>query len=132
MIAKAATALIPFAICLCAGAANAQQEAIDMHLEDVGFDMRGASPAQLDRFKGSLPSHKFIARTANGRRYYLYIDPDLCKCIFVGNEAAMQSYKALVSPQITGLPGVTAADIAIEEMNQSVSDSISPGDILDY
>ena len=132
MFTRTALFLFLFFACFCAGNAHAQQEAIDMHLEDVGFVMRGASPQQIDRLGGLLPSHKFVARTVSGRRYYVYLDAELCKCVFLGDEAAMQSYKALVSPQITGLPGVSSADMAIEEMNQRTNDSIVPGDILDY
>src|ERR1044072_2060550 len=75
-----------------AGSARAQQEARDMHLEDVGFVMRAAAPQQFDRLKSLLPAHKFVARTIKGRRYYIYSDPDLCKCVFLGDEVAMQSY----------------------------------------
>jgi hypothetical protein len=77
----------------------------------------------------ALPPHKFVARTVGGRRYYLYSDPELCKCVFLGNEAAMQSYKDLVSPPPLP-PGVSAVDI--EEMKPELNASISPGDIFDY
>jgi hypothetical protein len=116
--------------------AVAQQEARDMHLEDVGFVMRAATPQQFERLR-VLPSHKFVARSVGGRRYYLYADPDLCKCVFLGNEVAMQSYKDLVSAQ-TPLPGMGAAggtpsgSLTIEEMNPDLNSSILPGDILDY
>src|SRR3974390_143594 len=62
------------------GRAVAQPEKKEKHLEDVGFIMRAASPEQFARLR-ALPPHKFIARTVNGRRYYLYSDPDLCKCV---------------------------------------------------
>ncbi len=102
------------------------QEATDMHLEDVGFVMRTAAPQQLDRLR-SLPPRKFVARTIGGRRYYLYADPDLCKCVFLGDEAAMQSYKDLV-----GQGRLAAGNTSIEDMNPVLSGSIGPGDILDY
>jgi hypothetical protein len=66
---------------LIMGGAPAQQEAIDMHLEDVGFVMRAAAPQQFDRLRSLLPAHRFVGRTIDGRRYYIYSDPDLCKCI---------------------------------------------------
>jgi hypothetical protein len=79
--------------------ASAQQEAIDMHLEDVGFVMRGAAPQQFDRLKALLPTNRFVARTINSRRYYVYSDPDLCKCILLGDEMAMQRAGAAVGSQ---------------------------------
>lgn len=81
---------------LFGGAAGAGQEGEDMKLEDMGFIMRPANtPAQVTRLK-LLPPRKFVARTANGRRYYIYADPDYCKCAFVGNETAMKNYQNAV------------------------------------
>jgi hypothetical protein len=110
------------------------QEAKDMHLEDVGFVMRPAStPEQLARLR-LLPPLKFVTRTKNGQRYYLFADPDLCKCVFVGNQMAMNGYHDLVTPS-PSLPGVSnpASDnILVQDMDPGVSGSITDGDILDY
>ena len=86
------------AFCPFGGAAGAGQEGQDMKLEDVGFIMRPANtPAEVERLT-LLPPRKFIARTANGRRYYIYADPDYCKCAIVGNELAMKNYQNLILP----------------------------------
>ena len=78
------------------GTAAGAQEVKDMDLEDSGFVMRPAlTPQQLERVN-LLPPHKFIARSKNGQRYFLYADPDLCKCVFVGNALAMANYQGLV------------------------------------
>lgn len=124
------------AFALFGASAHAQQEATDMHLEDVGFVMRAASPEQLERLR-SLPPRKFIARTVGSRRYYLYSDPDLCKCVFLGDEVAMQSYEALASttapaPITGGSGGLPSGSLLIEEMNPDLSGSIAAGEILDY
>jgi hypothetical protein len=111
-----------------------------MHLEDFGFVMRAAAPQQFDRLRSLLPAHRFVGRTIDGRRYYIYSDPDLCKCIFLGDEVAMQSYQgilaAAVASNATNAPNSTAATpagkVSIEEMNADLSSSIAPGDILDY
>lgn len=121
---------------LSCNGAEAQQEAIDMHLEDTGFFMRAVSPPQFGRLKALTP-FKFVARTVGGRRYYLYADPDLCKCLFLGNEAAMQSYRDLVAGTVTVPIGGPAASppgssLTIEEMDPDLSNSITPGDIFDY
>jgi hypothetical protein len=120
--------------------ARAQQEAVDMHLEDVGFVMRAAAPLQFDRVRSLLPAHRFVARTVNGRRYFIYSDPDLCKCIFLGDETAMQSYQGLVAAAAASdaanaansAAATPAGKVLIEEMNADLSNSIAPGDILDY
>jgi hypothetical protein len=120
---------------LFAGAADAGQEGQDIKLEDVGFIMRSAStPAEVKRLK-LLPPRKFIARTANGRRYYIYADPDYCKCAFVGNELAMKNYENLISPPPqapmtvgSGPPSVTTE--MIQEIDSGVD--IPFGDIFDF
>ena len=128
--------LLTLILGLFGNSAFAQQEATDMHLEDVGFVMRAATPQQIERLR-ILPPCKFVARTVRGRRYYLYADPELCKCVFLGDEAAMQSYKDIVStrtaaPSIAGAAGPPSGALSIEEMNPDLNDSIAAGDILDY
>jgi hypothetical protein len=120
---------------LFGGAAGAGQEGEDMKLEDVGFVMRPANtPAEVKRLK-LLPPRKFIARTANGRRYYIYADPDYCKCAFVGNELAMKNYQNLILPPPqapmtvgSGPPSVTTE--MIQEIDSGVD--IPFGDIFDF
>ena len=98
MLRGPARALAFLAFGLFGAAAAAGQEGADMRLEDFGFVMRPATtPAQERRLK-LLPPRKFVARTANGRRYYIYADPDYCKCAFVGGELAMKNYRDMVSP----------------------------------
>jgi hypothetical protein len=131
-------AIVPF--CLFISRVSAQQEAVDMHLEDVGFVMRAANPQQFDRVRTALPARRFIARNVNGRRYYLYADPDLCKCVFLGDEVAMQSYKDLaaaaaasnVANAANAAAEASSGKVLIEEMNEDLNRSITPGDILDY
>jgi hypothetical protein len=41
----------------------------------------------------ALPPHQFIARTVNGRTRYLYADPAVCGCIYVGDPAALARYR---------------------------------------
>jgi hypothetical protein len=76
------------------------QEGTDMKLEDMGFIniMRPASTSQQIERLRLLPPRKFVARTRDGGRYYLYADPDYCKCVFVGDEVAMNNYRNLSAP----------------------------------
>lgn len=121
---------------LFGGAAAASQEGSDMRLEDVGFVMRPANtPAELQRLK-LLPPRTFIARTKAGRRYYLYADPDYCKCVFLGDELAMKNYHDLVSPPPQA-PMVIGSDVSpataiIQDIDPDVDRSIFDGDILDF
>jgi hypothetical protein len=119
------------------GDAVAGQEGTDMRLEDVGFTMRAANtPEQLARLR-LVPPRKFLVRNKNGRRYYIYADPDYCRCVFLGNETAMQSYKNIVSPLAQAPMAVGAGDLPptvgqqmIEEVDPGLA--IVDGDIYDY
>ena len=75
--------------------AAAGQEANDMKLEDAGFVVRVAdTPAKFDRLR-TLPPRKFIRRVKTGQPYFMYADPDACKCVFVGDADAMKSYRGM-------------------------------------
>jgi hypothetical protein len=125
-------AVLVFALC---GPAKAGQEGIDMKLSDFGFIMRPAmTPAQMQRLK-LLPARTFVANRKNGHRYYLYADPDHCQCVFVGDEAAMQNYRAYVSPgpqapMPLGPDGGPVAGSLIQEIDPGFP--IIDGDIFDY
>jgi hypothetical protein len=129
---------VVLAVGLFGGDAGAQQtqEATDMRLEDAGFVMRAATPHQLDRVR-LLPPRKFVARTVNGRRYFLYADPDLCKCVFLGDELAMTNYQNMASlpsslPMPGGQGGLPPGASLYQDMDPVLSSSIPAGDILDY
>jgi len=132
------TSVVAFlAIGFFSGAAEAGQEGTDMKLEDMGFIMRSANtPEQMERLR-LLPPRKFVSRSKDGRRYYLYADPDYCVCVFVGNEAAMKNYQALIAPpsappMATGPDGGSVSSALIQEIDPSINVMIGNGDILDY
>lgn len=108
-----------------------------MHLEDAGFVARIAqTPEQVARLR-AYPPRKFLRRVKNGRPYYLYIDPDTCKCAFLGSEQAMQNYRDIVSvrnlqqPDNVAPGGVNPERLIIEEDNIDGGD-IPDGDMLDF
>jgi hypothetical protein len=119
------------------GPVVAGQEATDMKLEDMGFIMRAATtPAQMERLR-LLPPRKFVARTKDGRRYYLYADPDHCQCVFLGGEAAMKNYNDLISPPPLAPTVVGSGDLPPTVAQQMIDEvdpglPIADGDILDY
>lgn len=128
-------------IALTGDFAIGSQEAIDMKLEDAGFIMRPANTAaKLRRVKLLLP-RQFIRHRKAGKHYYLYADPDYCKCVFVGSERAMQTYRNMVAPAPQPLPGVggpvapsgtTPEGALIRDMDSDIGASIAAGDILDF
>ncbi|RDV04828.1 hypothetical protein [Undibacter mobilis] len=107
-----------------------------MKLEDAGFVMRPANTAaELGHVK-RLPPRQFVSRMKNGQRYYLYADPDLCKCVFVGNAVAFEAYrdmrKRLPQPDVVPGAGINSTGVVATEMDRDVSDVIDDGNILDW
>lgn len=93
------------------GFAALAQESTGMKLEAAGFKMKEArSETEMTRLK-SIPAHKFVRRTRGGVAYYIYPDPVYCKCAYIGNQKAMDDYRAVNSP-VTGLPNYSGtADV---------------------
>jgi hypothetical protein len=126
------------ALGLFADPAAASQEGTDMKLEDAGFKMRIADTAEKMKHARLIPPRKFIARTKDGKRYYLYSDPDFCKCVFVGDAIAMKTYRDMVSPPkdlaptIIAPSGVTPAMLMEQDMHDDVSSQVGDGNILDW
>lgn len=129
------TMVLMCALSIWTGGALAQLAA-DMKLEDAGFVMRPANTAkELEHIK-KLPARRFVARTKNGQRYYLYADPELCKCVFVGNAIAFEAYrdmrKRVPQPDAVRGSGINPTDVVATEMDGDVSDLIDDGNILDW
>jgi hypothetical protein len=121
-------------IMLCAWPASAQR-ATGMLLEDSGFKMREANtPQKMERLR-SLTPHKLIARQKNGVPYYLYADPDDCKCLFIGDKIAFENYRAMppqpLQPYDVGRGRNPVVSDMVDEMDRDGSldqdDMIDPG-----
>lgn len=115
----------------------ASQEGTDMKLEDAGFKMRLADTADKMKHARLLPPRKFVARTKNGKRYYVYSDPDFCKCVLVGDEYAMKTYRDMIAqpkdlaPTIVAPSGVTLESQMVQDMDADVASTVGDGGILD-
>lgn len=114
----------------------AGQEATDMKLRDAGFIARVAdTPALIARLR-TLPPRKFVRRAKAGRHYYIYVDPDLCKCAFLGDEDAMKTYRDMATARLQQ-PGVVppsgvSPERQIEDIDNAADGLITDDDILDY
>jgi hypothetical protein len=62
-------------------------------LAAAGFGYRPADTPQLVASLHSIPPHKFVQVTRNGKLLWVYADPTICGCLYVGNEAAYDTYR---------------------------------------
>lgn len=112
------------------------QRATDMRLEDAGFTMRAAdTPQKMARLR-QLPPHKFVTRSKSGGQYYVYADPELCGCAFVGDAKAMQAYRDMMAAKSPGQVASTPDGRSLESvmagrMEADFTD-IEPNDILEF
>lgn len=112
------------------------QLASDMKLEDAGFVMRPANSAEQLTLIKKVPPRRFVARVKNGKRYYVYADPELCRCVFVGDAIALEAYrdmrKRLPQPDNVAASGVAPQAELVEDMDGDLSDMIDDNNILDW
>jgi hypothetical protein len=70
-------------------------------LSQAGFRQIPAdTPQKLAHLK-TLPEHRLVGRTSpkDGKEYYVYSDPDGCKCLYMGNPTQYQEYKRIAQQQ---------------------------------
>jgi hypothetical protein len=111
----------------------AAQLSTDMKLNQAGFTMRTARDAQDMAHLKKLPPRRFVSRKTTGGTYYLYADPDGCRCVFVGGATAMQAYRDMAAPpqpDSVSPRGVSVEDQLIQDMDADLSDQIDDGNIL--
>jgi hypothetical protein len=114
------------------GAPADAQEAIDMRLSSAGFVIRAAdTPAKMARLK-HLPARKIVARVKDGKPFYVYADPDYCRCAMVGDAIAMQQFRDMNARQsdlASGPQGRSVETQVIDQMSGDI-DSFEPDDIF--
>lgn len=84
-------------IALCGCAATERHEAHDAEqvLSAAGFHMKlSDTPEKLANLR-TLPPRKLVPHQRNGQLYYVYADPDVCKCLYIGTEAQYQQFQRL-------------------------------------
>jgi hypothetical protein len=83
-------------------------------LQQAGFRKIPADTAQKMTHLKTLPDRKLISRTHQGQPYYVYADPDYCKCMWVGNAQQYQAYRGIVRQQRAAEDAALAAEDARE------------------
>ena len=62
-------------------------------LAAAGFRIRAADTAERRALLARLPEHKFVQRVKDGKTHYVYADASVCKCLYIGTEAAYSQYR---------------------------------------
>lgn len=69
-------------------------------LTSAGFRVHLANDAATKKLMTSLPSHQFVMHEFGGVPRYLYADPNVCVCVYVGDGDAYQSYRRMMTTHL--------------------------------
>jgi hypothetical protein len=85
------TTLAALGLCMTVAACQTPQQKIaskeDM-LTAAGFKFRPINTPQRQAALQQLPPHKFCRKVNDGRVFYVYPDPTVCGCLYVGDQNA--------------------------------------------
>jgi len=90
-------AIFATAAFLLLGACATQQQVVseaEDHLAAAGFISRPANTPQRQAMLKQLPPHQFLRRVRGDSVTYVYADPLVCNCLYVGDQAAFARYQA--------------------------------------
>jgi hypothetical protein len=71
------------------------------YMSSAGFRVQLANDAAGKKALRALPPHQFITHGINGQVRYFYAEPQHCNCVFVGTQQAYDSYRNMLSQQLS-------------------------------
>jgi hypothetical protein len=82
-------------VCVLAGC-ETPQERVEHHEDNLaaaGFIVRPANTPAREEMLKRLPPNKFVQRAQGDTVTYVYADPMVCNCLYVGTQQAYNQYK---------------------------------------
>jgi len=61
-----------------------------------GFTIKPADTPKRQAMLTALPAHHFVQRSKNGKAIFLYADPLVCDCLYIGDDKAYSAYQSIV------------------------------------
>jgi len=103
----------------CTGQSDRIADKEDL-LAAAGFDVLPASNPTRQREITGLPPHHFLSQIKGDKVIYLYADPLVCNCLYVGTQAAYDRYRQEVfQRQLANEQQVTADVLADDSWDWS-------------
>ena len=62
-------------------------------LAEAGFTVQPANTPARQAALRSLPPHRFVRQTQGNRVAYVYADPLVCDCLYIGDQVAYNRYR---------------------------------------
>jgi hypothetical protein len=105
-----------------AASVTAQQSTPNNLFTAAGFTVRYAdTPAKLAHLR-RLPPDKLVTKQRGGKMYYVYADPNICRCAYVGTSEAYRAYQ-------TGSDGsrfLSGGESIVDQMANDMTDDDMP------
>jgi hypothetical protein len=79
------------------GGCQTEQQRVEQRedkLSAAGFIIKPATTPERKAMLARLPPHKFVTRQNGDTIHYVYADPLVCGCLYVGTQQAYNQYKA--------------------------------------
>jgi hypothetical protein len=102
----------------------------DFYLRSAGFKIKFANDAAGQKAMRALPMHRMVAQKTPGGVRYLFAEPKICVCIFIGTADNLQSYRDIVAnplPTVDNVPAdyTTQASALLADMSDIEDDSLA-------
>ena len=93
---RGAMAAVSAAALIALGACQTVQQKVVAHEDNLaaaGFIVRPANTPERKAMLGRLPANHFLRRVKGDVVHYVYADPLVCGCLYVGTQQAYNQYK---------------------------------------
>ena|SRR5258705_3268213 len=86
---------LAFSVAIALACASVAARSPESMLESAGFKMIAANTPERIQVLKSLPPKKVSPVDRNGEIFYVYADPDGCRCLRVGRQEQYEMYQRL-------------------------------------
>lgn len=86
---------LPFFLLGCAQIERSTPRSMETELSLAGFKVMAADTAEKQKMLHTLPPRSITRIVRPDNTYYIYADPDLCACLYVGREAEYDHFSRL-------------------------------------
>jgi hypothetical protein len=84
--------VLGFALALLTGCQSTQVLQEEDDLSAAGFSVLIADTAQRQAMMNRLPPNQFVQRVSGDTVHYVYADPTVCGCLYIGTQQAFDQY----------------------------------------
>jgi hypothetical protein len=89
----------------CAALQAAETPSTEEFLSAAGFQTEAVDTPEKLADLQTLPARQLLPQTRDGKTFYVYLDPSVCHCLYVGGEPEYRRYQDLRLRSLSPLAG---------------------------